>query len=112
MHEFIPNIDDANVRITQLEKELNLAPSGFIPNIDEANARIKELEAQKAAQPAGRKSVPATGQPATVQPGLTGLRRAIAANGGGVLPRYSAEPSKSGAGLARAIAANTKRLNP
>jgi hypothetical protein len=106
MHEFIPNIDDANVRITHLEKELGLAQSEFIPNIDEANARIKELEARKAALPAGSKSMPVTGR-AGLQ--LTGLRRAIAANGGGVQPRYNAEPSKPGLGLARAIAANQAR---
>ena len=108
MTPFVPNIDDANIRIMQLETQLGRETSPFIPGVDAANERIGELEIelatrQPAAGPAASSATSSAGQP------QSGIRRAIAANGGGVIARNSStEPLVKGAGLARAIAANVR----
>ena len=106
MKNFIPNIDDANIRIAQLERELGLKPSRIIDEVDAANERIEELEleAQLAQEDSRRSTKPAAPHQSTK--GLSGIRRAIAANGGTVVPTHKDEGMPKGGGLARAIAAN------
>ena len=104
MTPFVPNIDDANIRIMQLETQLGREASPFTPSVDAANERIGELEIELATrQPAAGPATSSAGQ------SLPGIRRAVAANGGGVIaPNSSTKPLVKGAGLARAIAANVR----
>lgn len=119
MKSFIPNIDDANIRIMQLETKLGLKAGGFIDHFDDAHQRVEELEIEeRSRRPAAGQPTSSAGQPATsaghsaVQSagyGLSGIRRAIAGNGGGIIPpNSSTKPLVRGAGLARAIAANVR----
>ena len=74
--------------------------------IDEANQRIEDLEIELAKLPPKQGSS-ATWPNMPAGQNVTGIRRAIAANGGGVIPRYGMTTElKQGDGLGRAIAAN------
>lgn len=112
MTPFVPNIDDANIRIMQLETQLGREASPFIPGVDAANERIGELEIELATRkPAAGPATSSAGQSAasSADQSLPGIRRAVAANGGGLIaPNSSTQPLVKGAGLARAIAANVR----
>lgn len=106
MKDFIPNLDDANTRIRQLETKHGLPHGEFIEFIEQANDRIEELERLTLPSPTTKTQAPTqTAAPAPIV--ATGIARAIAANSGVATKR---EPSGIPLfGLQRAIAANAAK---
>jgi hypothetical protein len=129
MSDFIPNLEQANARVRELEGRMRLAHCAPAERIEEANDRIQLLESYAsghterppqaptapppAAQPQPPEAAPIPPQAAPV--GVqerTGLQRAIAGN----QRQQSAQPTAGHTdvpmelhGLQRAIAANKRK---
>lgn len=114
MKTFIPNTDEAHTQIRLLETKLNLRHGPFIENIDDANIRIEQLELQYEAAfgkrpvvapilSAESKATTATTAERTPPAHLTGIDRAFAASQG-IKTQVDAPKTKL-FGLARAMAA-------
>jgi hypothetical protein len=115
MKTFIPNPDDADTQIRLLETKLGLTHGPFIENIDDANIRVEQLEAQYEAAFGKRPVVglivsvePSTATTTATEEGrppakLTGIDRALAASQG--IKTQVDAPKPKLFGIARAMAA-------
>jgi hypothetical protein len=107
-HEFIPNIDDANIEVHRLETQLGLPKSEFIPGVEEAIDRVVFLNKQLAEyqyKAASNTTSEAANTNTAEALKVTGLERAIAASGGAKTELSGSETPLTG--LARAIQANS-----